>query len=245
MRNAEQKAGMHQVFIPRSAFRIPRLTSGSRMTIDAYIFDMDDLLIRSTAIWTKAERTLLAAIGHEWTPELAIQYKGMNALDVAATIHRVCQPALPLPECQKIMRDSLLESFSAKIEAMTGAVELVRAVHGRKPMAVASGSPLEAIRRALSQLGMLECFDQVITSESVARGKPHPDVFLAAARALGVPPERCLVFEDSLIGVKAAIAAGMAVACVPSGPSDEIRRLTPYVLTSLKEVIGEPALMPR
>jgi HAD superfamily hydrolase (TIGR01509 family) len=214
------------------------------MKPDAYIFDMDDLLIRSTAIWTKAERTLLAAIGREWTPELAIQYKGMNALDVAATIHRVCKPALSLPQCQAIMRDSLLESFSAKIDSMAGAVELVRALHGKKPMAVASGSPLAAIRTALQQLGILECFDQVITSESVPRGKPHPDVFLAAAKALGVEPGRCLVFEDSLIGVKAAVAAGMAVACVPSGPSDEIRRLTPHVFASLKEVIGQPALMP-
>ncbi len=214
------------------------------MTIDAYIFDMDDLLIRSTAIWRKAEDTLLAAIGREWSAELAIQYKGMNALDVAATIHRICRPALPLAQCQTIMRDSLLESFSAKIEAMAGAVELVRALRGRKPMAVASGSPLAAIRSALSQLQILECFDQVITSESVARGKPHPDVFLAAAKALEVPPAKCLVFEDSLIGVKAAVAAGMAVACVPSGPADEIRRLTPHVLASLKEVIDRPALMP-
>src|SRR5262245_22373224 len=100
------------------------------MTPDAYIFDMDDLLIRSAPIWTKAETTLLAAIGREWTPELAIQYKGMNALDVAATIHRVCRPALSLPQCQKIMRDSLLESFSATVEAMAGAVQLVRALHG-------------------------------------------------------------------------------------------------------------------
>jgi HAD superfamily hydrolase (TIGR01509 family) len=213
--------------------------------IAAYIFDMDDLLIRSTAIWTKAERTLLAAIGQEWTPELAIQYKGMNALDVAATIHRLCQPPMPLEQCQKLMRDSLLESFAAKIEAMAGAVELVRALHGQRPMAVASGSPLAAIRSALGQLGIIECFDQVITSESVARGKPHPDVFLAAAKALGVEPEKCLVFEDSLIGVKAAVAAGMSVACVPSGPAEEIHRLTPHVFDTLAAVLDQPALLPR
>jgi HAD superfamily hydrolase (TIGR01509 family) len=215
------------------------------MSFDAYIFDMDDLLIRSTAIWTRAERALLAAIGQEWTPELAIQYKGMNALDVAATIHRVCGPTMPLEQCQKVMRDSLLESFAGKIDAMAGAVELVRALHGRRPMAVASGSPLAAIRTALGQLGILACFDRVITSESVKRGKPHPDVFLAAATALGVEPGRCLVFEDSLIGVKAAVAAGMRVACVPSGPADEIRRLTPHVFESLSAVLAEPSLLPR
>lgn len=211
----------------------------------AYIFDMDDLLIRSADIWRKAEEALLSTIGHRWTPELAIQYKGMNALDVAATIHRVLCPSLTVAECQQIMRSSLLESFSAKIEAMAGAVDLVRALHGRKPLAVASGSPLAAIKAALTQLGILDCFDHVITSESVPRGKPNPDVFLAAAKALGVAPAKCLVFEDSLIGVKAAVAAGMSVACVPSGPSEEIRRLTPYVFGSLADVCQQPTLMPR
>ena len=212
--------------------------------IDAYIFDMDDLLIRSSAIWRRAEETLLAAIGHPWTPELAIQFKGMNALDVAATIHRVLSPPRPVAECQEILRSSLLQSFGGTIEPMAGAVDLVRRLCGKKPIAVASGSPLAAIQTALSRLGILDCFDHVITSESVARGKPHPDVFLAAASAMEVAPEACLVFEDSLIGVQAAVAAGMSVVCVPSGPSDEIRRLTPHVFASLADVGEVSALMP-
>ncbi len=213
------------------------------MSIDAYIFDMDDLLIRSAGIWRKAEETLLAAIGHQWTAELAIQFKGMNALDVAATIHRVLQPTLPLADCQRIMRDSLLESFKGKITAIHGAADLVRALYGRWPLAVASGSPLEAIRAALAQVGILECFDRLITSESVARGKPHPDVFLAAAEQLKISPDRCVVFEDSLIGVRAAVAAGMRVVCVPSGNADEIRRLTTYVFRSLADVVNDTSLI--
>ena len=61
--------------------------------IDAYIFDMDDLLVRSGTTWQQAEVTLLTQIGHQRTPELAIQYKGMNALVVAATIHRCDRPS--------------------------------------------------------------------------------------------------------------------------------------------------------
>jgi len=212
--------------------------------IDAYIFDMDDLLVRSGSTWQKAEDTLLAKIGHQRTPELAIQYKGMNALDVAATIHRVLKPALPLAECQRILRDALLQNFSGPITAMDGAVDLVRQLRGRRPMAVASGSPLAAIRAALSRLEILDCFNQVITSETVPRGKPHPDVFLAAAKTMGTDPRRCLVLEDSLVGVRAAVAAGMRVACVPSGPSEEIRQLTPYVLGSLADVAKDASLMP-
>jgi HAD superfamily hydrolase (TIGR01509 family) len=214
------------------------------MPIDAYIFDMDDLLIRSADIWRRAEETLLSAIGHSWTPQLAIQFKGMNALDVAATIHRILKPPTPLAECQRIMRNSLLESFKGTISPMDGAVDLVRALHGQRPLAVASGSPLAAIESALSQAGIFELFDRVITSESVKRGKPHPDVFLAAAELLKTPPDRCVVFEDSLVGVRAAVAAGMRVVCVPSGNADEIRRLTSHVFPSLAEVVNEPSLMP-
>ena len=228
---------------PRRAVRLDATVLGEAV-IEAYIFDMDDLLIRSSSIWRRAEESLLSAIGHPWTPELAIQYKGMNALDVAATIHRVLAPSRSVGECQQILRSRLIESFAGEIEPMAGAVGLVRRLHGRKPLAVASGSPLAAIEKALAQLGILDCFDQVITSESVVRGKPHPDVFLAAAAALHTAPANCLVFEDSLIGVRAAVAAGMAVACVPSGPSDEIRRLTPHVFGSLADVCEVPALMP-
>lgn len=212
--------------------------------IQACIFDMDDLLVRSSAIWRAAEQALLTELGQVWTAELAIQYKGMNALDVAATIHRALAPAMPLPQCQKLLRDHLLQGFAGPIEPMPGAIEIVRALYRRCPMAVASGSPLEAIRAALTQLQLLDCFDRVISSESVARGKPHPDVFLAAARALGAPPRACLVVEDSLIGVRAAIAAGMQVACVPSGSVAEIRRLTPHVFTTLTDITADPAIMP-
>ena len=197
---------------------------------------MDELLVQSSAIWKRAEETVLAAIGQQWTTELSIRYKGMNALDVARTIHEVFQPALPLPDCQKIMRDALIEGFSGDVHQMPGAVDFVRRVHGRVPMAVASGSPLTAIERAIATLGIRDCFNHIITSESVARGKPNPDVFLAAAKALGIPPAACLVFEDSLVGVKAARAAGMNCFTVPSLPVPEIRQLATRAFDSLAEI---------
>lgn len=204
--------------------------------ISALIFDMDDLLVASAPLWLAAEEKLLGAIGATWTEELAIQYKGMNALDVAATIHRILRPEISLERCQGIMRDELIARFGGAIEAMPGAVDLVRRCRGRWPIAVASGSPLVAIKGALSALGILDCFNQVITSESVQRGKPHPDVFLAAAGGLGVGPERCLVFEDSLIGVRAAREAGMACFAVPSGNQAAITEIATRVFPSLADV---------
>jgi HAD superfamily hydrolase (TIGR01509 family) len=204
--------------------------------IRALIFDMDELLVASSPIWRAAEEHLLEVIGHRFTPELAAQYKGMNALDVAATIHRLLKPNLPLEQCQKILRDRLIEAFAGEVRPMPGAVELARRVGARWPAAVASGSPLTAITGALRRLEIHDCFRVILTSESVPRGKPHPDVFLAAADALGVPPAQCLVFEDSLVGVRAARAAGMRCFAVPSSTPDQIRQIATRVYPSLEQV---------
>ena len=97
----------------------------------ALIFDMDDTLVATGALWREAESQLLKRIGHRWSPELAIHYKGMNALDVAATIHRLLQPALPVKSCQEIMRDALFLAFEkSALKPMPGAMACVRAFTG-------------------------------------------------------------------------------------------------------------------
>jgi HAD superfamily hydrolase (TIGR01509 family) len=200
---------------------------------------MDDLLVRSGALWKVAEVHLLERLGSRWTQELSLKYRGMNALDVARVIHGELSPSLSLAECQRIMRSRLIQAFKSGVEAMPGAAALVRHVRGRYPLAVASGSPLEAIRGALGHISILDCFDRVITSESVGRGKPHPDVFLEAARQLDCPPAYCLVLEDSLIGVQAAAAAGMQCFAVPSCYPQEIAKLATRVFARLDEIIPE------
>ncbi len=201
------------------------------------IFDMDELLVDSRHIWRIGEERMLAAMGRAWSEDLAREYKGLNALDVAATAYRICQPAGPVEKYQTIMRDALIEAYGqAEIPPMAGAVGLVRRLHGLAPMAVASGSPVEGIERAMQRLEIRGCFDVVISSESVARGKPAPDVFLKAAELLGAAPAECLVFEDSLHGVRAARAAEMAVFAVPTVAPEEIARLATGVFGSLAEV---------
>jgi HAD superfamily hydrolase (TIGR01509 family) len=208
----------------------------------AVIFDMDDTLVSTAALWRRAEETLFDFLGTKRTEELARQYKGMNALDVAATVHRALQPkGISVEECQRVMRDALLMEFATELpEAMPGAVACVKrmAAAGRK-LAVASGSPLDAIESVLAQLEILPLLDVVISSESVKRGKPHPDVFLAAAEKLGVKPAECLVIEDSLVGAQAARAAGMRCVAVPTGDAAAIARIKELgarVAASLEEV---------
>ncbi|MCC7518763.1 MAG: HAD family phosphatase [Verrucomicrobiae bacterium] len=205
----------------------------------AVIFDMDELLIQSAPIWRAAEQALCRAMGKELTPEAEIQCKGMNAFDVARTLHALLGPAMSVEACQKIMRSAVIEAFSGlsgRLAPMPGAVSLVRRLHGRLPLAVASGSPLPAIEAALERIGIRSCMQAAISSESVVRGKPQPDVFLAAAARLGVAPQDCLVFEDSLAGAQAAKAAGMRCYAVPSADAAEIRRLADATFDSLEEV---------
>jgi HAD superfamily hydrolase (TIGR01509 family) len=207
------------------------------------IFDMDELLVDSLHIWRAAEEQMIAAMGHAWSAELARQYKGMSVRNVAVTAWQVLRPAQSVEHFQKFLRSALIEEFAvAEIPPMPGAVDLVRRLRGLAPMAVASGSPLEGIERAMQRLGIRDCFDVVVSSESVPRGKPAPDVFLKAAECLGVDPACCLVFEDSLHGVRAAVAAGMKVFAVPTVAPDEIARLASGTFRSLAEVTREDVL---
>lgn len=204
----------------------------------ALIFDLDDTLAATSPLWHRAESHLLEEIGHHWSAELALQYKGMNALDVAATIHRLLQPELPVESCQRILRDALFRAFETDtIKSMPGAIPCVRRFAGILPMALASGSPLPLIELALQRLGVRDAFVVVLSSESVARGKPAPDIFLAAAKALKTDPARCLVFEDSLVGVQAARAAGMACFAVPSSSPEDIAQIATRTFASLEDVL--------
>jgi HAD superfamily hydrolase (TIGR01509 family) len=203
----------------------------------AIIFDLDDTLVATGSLWRRAESVVLESIGHGWSADLASQYKGMNSLDVAATIHRLLKPDLTLEACQKKLRDALFMEFEkGPILPMPGAVECVRRLSRESMLAVASGSPLPLIELAVEKLNIRDAFSLLISSESVARGKPFPDVFLAAAKELRHRPEECIVIEDSLVGAQAARNAGMTCFVVPSIESNEIRRIAARTFTSLEAI---------
>ncbi len=98
-------------------------------------------------------------------------------------------------------------------------IDLVKQFHGTAPMAVCSGGFRELVVGTLDALDLAGYFDAIICAEDTEHGKPSPDPFLAAARALGVPPEQCLVFEDAPMGIRAAEAAHMRYVLVPSAPA--------------------------
>ena len=202
------------------------------------IFDMDDTLV-SSRYWTPAETRLFNLLGEPFRPDIARQYKGMNAGDVGRTIHAHLQPAdYTAEDCARLLREFLLATAQEETTApMPGADALLRAVAGRYELAVASGAPLAVIRAMLARFGWLDWFSWLVSSEEVPRGKPAPDVFLEALRRGGRRAEEALIIEDSLLGVQAAKRSGMACWAVPGGDDPRIVAAADRVFTSLDEMI--------
>ena len=120
-----------------------------------------------------------------------------------------------------------------------GAVDAVRRIASRWPIAIASSAHAEVIAAALAATGLTEAFEAVVSSDEVAHGKPAPDVYLEVARRLGVAPSGTLVVEDSRNGVLAAKAAGMTVVLVPNAsvpPAAGHGRLADLVLDRLSDL---------
>jgi beta-phosphoglucomutase family hydrolase len=97
----------------------------------------------------------------------------------------------------------------AQVEPINTVVGVARANHGKIPLAVASGGTRKIIQQVLEHLGIRHLFEAIVTSEDVVNQKPAPDIFLEAARRIGVPPHRCRAYEDTDLGMQAIRAAGM------------------------------------
>jgi HAD superfamily hydrolase (TIGR01509 family) len=114
------------------------------------------------------------------------------------------------PETVTTSQREAYEIFLPTVQPVETVVELARRVAPRFPVSVASGGERKVVLRTLELLGLDGIFSIVVTAEDVQRGKPAPDMFLLAAERMGVAPADCVVFEDSVLGLRAAESAGMA-----------------------------------
>ncbi|MCE5198017.1 MAG: HAD family phosphatase [Armatimonadota bacterium] len=206
-------------------------------SIKLIIFDLDDTLIASGPIWRRAEVRLFRHLGSEYSSDIAQLYKGMSALDVGRTIHQCLNPSgITGDQCGQLLREWLIEEFKGDLQPMTGATELIANLYETHKITVASGSPREAIQGILARFGWNRWIDSFTSSEEVSLGKPHPDVFLEAAKRLNYAPDECLVIEDSLHGVHAAHNAGMTCFAVPSSCDPQIGSEADRVFQSLCDI---------
>jgi HAD superfamily hydrolase (TIGR01509 family) len=185
--------------------------------IEAIIFDMDGLLVDSEPFWVEAQIEVFARVGVVLTPELCAETTGLR---VDAVAHYWFNR---FPWAEKTCSDvsgEIVDRVSELLEGikpLPGVRELIeQAVARNLKLALCSSSPYKLIRKVVASLSLTEL--QVIYSgEDEKFGKPHPGAYISTADKLGVPYDRCLVFEDSLNGSIAGKAAGMKVIAVPQG----------------------------
>jgi sugar-phosphatase len=178
---------------------------------DAYLFDLDGTLMDTEVLWVSATREYLRGNGVELTPgEAEALVYGRSWHDIYRDIARA-HPALaigagPMADALEPYFESRRSTTDARIR---GSIRLLRRLAEQAPVCVVTGSPRRDAESSIAMAGIAELIAFSICSEDYPHGKPDPSCFLLAAARFGVPPERCLVFEDSTAGVQAAKAAGM------------------------------------
>jgi beta-phosphoglucomutase-like phosphatase (HAD superfamily) len=180
----------------------------------AFIFDCDGTLADTMPTHYKAWQHALGANAAKFPEAMFYELGGVITQRVVEILNERHGLALPVEETVAIKEAKFLE-LSPEVAAIEPVVALAREYHGVKPLAVASGGHRRIVLTTLRALGIVDLFAAIVTAEDYRRGKPAPDPFLEAALRLGVAPERCLVFEDTVTGIAAATAAGMQSVLVP------------------------------
>jgi HAD superfamily hydrolase (TIGR01509 family) len=213
--------------------------------IDAVIFDFDGVILDSEQVWDEVREGLARERGGNWTDKAQADMMGMSSTEWSRYMHDVVGVPDPPEEINREVVRLMLERYGEGLPLIDGAVEAVERLAARWPLGLASSSNRELIERALEVSGLAGCFRATVSSEEVARGKPAPDVYLEAARRLGVEPTRCAAIEDSANGIRSAHAAEMRVVVIPNPefpPPDDALALADVVLDSIREL--EPLSIP-
>ena len=175
---------------------------------DAILFDCDGTLADTMPAHYRAWLTVTRAHGMAFDEDRFYALGGRPTRDIIATLAREAGVTLDVEHAAEEKERAFLDQL-ARIEAIGPVVDVVRRLRGRMPIAVVTGGHRAVCERILAHIGLSGAFDLIVASEDTARHKPDPDPFLEAARRLGVRPERCVVWEDSDLGIAAAEAAGM------------------------------------
>ena len=210
--------------------------------IDAVVFDLDGVLLDTEELWDEARRQLAEERGGRWHEQAQRAMMGMSSPEWSRYMHdEIGLPDPPEEIAAEVVR-RLEKLYRERLPVIPGAIEAVRRLGQRWPLGVASSSNRPLIDLFIELTGTAALFQATVSSEEVARGKPAPDVYLEAARRLGVDPGRALAIEDSENGIRSAADAGMHVIAAPNRafpPSAEVLALASVVLDSIAELQPE------
>jgi HAD superfamily hydrolase (TIGR01509 family) len=210
--------------------------------IDGVVFDLDGLLLDSEQVWDTAREALAEERGGRWHPGAQRDMMGMSSPEWSRYMHDVIGVPDPPDEINAEVVRRVEEHYRKHLPVIPGAQAAVERLAERWPLALASSSNRELIDLALDLMGIADRFQATVSSEEVGRGKPAPDVYVEAARRLGVDPTHAAAIEDSHNGIRAAKAAGMRVVAIPNRhfpPDDDALALADLVLNELAELTPE------
>ncbi|MEU4248565.1 HAD family phosphatase [Amycolatopsis sp. NPDC026612] len=209
--------------------------------MEAVIFDLDGVLVDSERIWDEVRRAVVAEHGGTWREEATRAQQGMSTPEWARYLVEELGAQLSPPEIATLVVKRMAARYAEEPPLIPGAVDVVRQVSKRWPVAIASSSPVILIKGFLDVTGLP--VGAAVSSEQVGAGKPAPDVYLRAAELLGVAPAECAAVEDTTNGLRSALAAGMAVYAVPNPhfpPDPEVLKQATAVVT---EITGLPGAL--
>lgn len=191
---------------------ILKLPSGS---FRAYLFDCDGTIADSMPLHYIAWTTALGEWGCNFDEELFYAWGGKPIVEIISDLNTLRGLNMPVAQVAE-RKENLYYGLLPQLRAVPEVLEHIKHMEGKIPFAVVSGSRRDSVTASLTTLGLLDKFQAIVCAGDYEKSKPHPEPFLLAATLLGVPPESCLVFEDTEMGIQAAMAAGMASVKVPT-----------------------------
>jgi HAD superfamily hydrolase (TIGR01509 family) len=211
----------------------------TRPVVSAVVFDMDGVLVDTEGYWDAARRQVADESGGRWHPDATTDMMGMSAPEWSRYMHDELGVGAEPEEINRRVVAQVLERVEEGPPLLPGAADAVEGLAARWPLGLASSANRPVIEAVLEVSGLARFFAATVSSEEVERGKPAPDVYLAAASALDVDPQTVVAIEDSSNGIRSAAAADMTVVAIPNAhfpPDPEALGLADSVIGSLDEL---------
>jgi HAD superfamily hydrolase (TIGR01509 family) len=213
--------------------------------IAAVVFDLDGVIVDTEPGWAAVREELTRETGGRWHQSASVEMMGMSSTEWSAYMHDELGVPLAPDEISAEVVRRLAQLYEAGMPLLPGVDRAVTALGAHVPLALASSANRPVIDLVLDRTQLRGSFAVTVSSEEVARGKPAPDVYVAATEGLGTDPRRCAAIEDSTNGIKSAAAAGLHVVAVPNRavpPADDALARAELVVASLDELDPERVL---
>jgi HAD superfamily hydrolase (TIGR01509 family) len=209
------------------------------VSIEAVVFDLDGVVVDSEPVWDDVRQRYIREHGGRYDDGAQRAMMGMSSTEWSTYIHDELGVDAPPEQVNADVVELMAARYRERLPLIPGARKAVERIAATFPLGLASSSNRQLIDDVLELAELSRFFSATVSSEEVARGKPAPDVYVEAARRLGVAAERCAAVEDSHAGIRSAKAASMRVVAIPNPhypPDEEALAAAHVVLESIGEL---------